>query len=109
MAVAFGGHREAPEDRPGKRVFDRFAFGGIAAARPEIEVRLRHQHLRAHTMKADDPAAGFLAAIETDIVRSESGGQAGREQKIGVEARDLEEQASRPLVPVERKEAIELL
>ena len=53
------------------------------------------------------PAA--LAAIEADVVRPEAGGEARREQELGVEARDLEKQRAGALVPVQREVAVELL
>src|SRR5438132_290405 len=55
------------------------------------------------------PAAPARAPIGADVVRAEAGRQAGREQELGVEARDLEKHRTGALVPVERKIAVELL
>jgi hypothetical protein len=52
-------------------------------------------------------AAG--AAIEPDVVRAESGRQAGVHQDVGVEPGNFDEQRSRALVPVERIEAVDFL
>ena len=54
-------------------------------------------------------AAAALAAVEADVVRAEAGREAGVQQELGVEARDLEEQRSGALVPVEREVAVDLL
>src|SRR5437870_5433653 len=81
-AVALGGEREAPEHRSRERVFDRLTLERIAAARSEVQVGLHHQHPRPDALEADDAAAAFLAAVETDVVRAQARRQAGREEKV---------------------------
>src|SRR5205823_12623152 len=78
-------------------------------ARPEVQVRLHHENLRPDALEADDAPAAFLSAVEADVVRPQTGGQAGRKQEVGVEAWDLDQQAAGPLVPVEREEAVQFL
>src|SRR5207247_7300484 len=107
MSATLGGDRETEQHRLGERVFDRFALGRVATRRSKRRVRLDHQDLRSDPLEADDAAAAFLAAIEADIVRSQPGRESGRVQNVGVEAWDFEEQRAGPLLPVERKVAIE--
>ncbi len=109
VAVGLGSDREAPEHGLRERVLDRFALRGVRAGRSETLVALNQQDTRSDTLKHDDASLSALAAVEPDVVRAETGGKAGRQQELGVESRDLEEQRSRPLVPVDREVAVELL
>ena len=108
-AVALTGDGEAPDHRLGERVFDRLALERVRAAGAERHVRLHHQHARADALERDDARAAAAAAIQADVVRAEAGGQAGVHQDVGIELRDLDEQRSGALVPVEREEAVDLL
>ena len=53
-------------------------------------------------------AAAFLAAVEADIVGAQAGGEAGDVEEIGIQTGDLEVEAAGPLVPIERKVAVDL-
>ena len=108
-AVALAGDREAPQDRFRERVLHRFALGGIRAARPKRLIRLHEQHPRPDALEIDDASAAAGAAIEPNVVRSEARRQAGRIEELGVEPRNLDEQRSAALVPVQRKVAVDLL
>src|SRR5206468_9226840 len=88
---------------------DRLALGRVRAARSERLVRLHEQHARTDAVEVHDASAAAGAAIEPDVVRSEAGRQAGRVEELGVEPRDLEEERSAAIVPVERKVAVDLL
>ena len=107
-AVALGGHREAPEHRPGKGVLNRAALGGVGARGTERLVGLDQQHLGPDALERHDFSGALLAAIEADVVRPQAGGQTGGVQEIHVEARDLEPQAAGSLVPIKREVAIQL-
>ncbi len=84
-----------------------FRFERVLAARSERLVGLDQHHARADALEAHEAAAAALPAIETDVVRSQTGGEAGREQEVAVESRDLEKHRSRSLVPVEREVAVD--
>src|SRR5262249_45612249 len=92
-----------------ERVLDRLALERVGAARSERLVRLHQQHARADALEDDQAAAAAGAAVEADVVGAETCGQTGGEQELGVEPRDLDEQGSAALVPVEREVAVDLL
>ena len=79
----------------------------IGAARAERLVRLHQHHARTDTLELDDPALAALAAVETEVVRTEAGRQAGRQQELEVEPRNLEQHRAGPFVPVQREEAVD--
>src|SRR6185503_20302156 len=91
-AIALGGDGEAPQYRLRERVLHRLPLERIGAARSERQVRLHEQDLRADTLERDDAAAASGAAVEADVVGAEAGGEAEREEELGVEPRDLEEE-----------------
>src|SRR4030095_3809810 len=87
---------------------DRLALERILTARPERLIALHQEHARADALELDDPAGAAGAAVESDVVRPETGREPGREQEVGVEPADLEEHRAGPLMPVERNEAVDL-
>src|SRR5919109_3799189 len=76
---------------------------------PGMCSRLHHQHARTDAVECDDASCAGLAAIETDVIRSESGGKAGRIEQLRIELVDLHPERSRLLIPVQRKIAVEFL
>src|SRR4030095_348885 len=76
-------------------------------ARSERLVALHEHDARADALELDDAAAAAGSTIQTDVVRAESGREAGIEQEFGIEPRDLQEHAAGSLVPVERKVTVE--
>jgi hypothetical protein len=108
VAVALGPHGESPKHRLGERILHRTPLGGIGAGRAERLVALHQQHLRADALERDDLAAILQPAVEADIVRPQSGGEAGGQQEIGVEARNLQPQIAGALVPIQREVAVQL-
>src|ERR1019366_10375649 len=89
--------------------FHRAALGRVGARRSEGFVALHQHHLRSDTLEGNDAGTAFLAAVEADVVRSQSGGEPGSIEELVVEARDLQPQAAGTLVPIERKVAVDLL
>jgi hypothetical protein len=59
-------------------------------------------------VEADDASLPTAAAIETDVVRAQAGGEAGGKKKLALEARDLEVEVPAALIPIEREIAIDL-
>src|SRR5262249_46516456 len=92
-----------------ERVFDGAPLVGIRAVRAERVVGLHHHHARPDPLEPDDPTLPRLAAIEPDVVRSESGREAGRIEHLGVELVDLHPERAGALVPVEGHVAVDLL
>ena len=109
-SAGFGRDRETPQDRLRERILDRLPFERILAARSKRLVRLHQHHARPDALEVNQPSAAAAgAAVETDIVRAEPGGQAGVEQELGVETRDLEKHRAAALIPIQREVAVELL
>ncbi len=109
MAVAFGSHREAPQNGPGERVFHRAPLRRIGTGRAEGLIALHHQNARTNALEGDDAPLAFDAAVEPDIVGAEPGGETVGEQEVRIEARNLEPQIARALVPIEREIAIDFV
>ena len=108
-AVArLGGHREPPQHGLGEGVLHRLAFEHVRAAGAERLVGLHQQHPRPDPLELHDPSLAALAAIQAEVVRAEPGRQPRGHQQLGVEAAHLEQHRARPLVPVERDEAVDL-
>ncbi len=109
VAARLAGDREAPQHRLGERIFHRLALERVGAARAERHVRLGHQHAWTDALERHDPRAAAAAAIQADVVGAEPGRQAGVQQDLGIELRNLEEHRSGALFPVQREEALDLL
>jgi hypothetical protein len=58
-------------------------------------------------LERNQPAAAFLTAIEPQIVRSETGCEAGRVKELGVKARNFDEEVSAAIIPVEWEIAVQ--
>src|ERR1019366_2972450 len=89
--------------------FHRAALGRVGARRSEGFVALHQHHLRSDALEGNDARTAFLAAVEADVVRAQSCGEAGGIEELAVEARDLQPKAAGTLVPIERKVAVNLL
>ena len=107
-AARLGPHGETPENRLGERVLHRTPLGGIGARRAKRLVPLYQQHLGTDTLKRDELAAVFRPAVEAHVVRPQSGGDAGGQQEILVEARYLQPQIAGALLPIQREIAVQL-
>ena len=93
-ARRFGRNREAPEHGLRKRVFNRLAFGRVLAARSERLIGLHQHDPRARFVGTGRRGPAALAAIEADVVRPEARPTDRREQEVGVEPRNLDEQCA---------------
>ena len=87
----FGFHSETPDDRLREGFFHCPAFQRVVGDGAIALVRLDQEHLRAVADKANHKRSADLAAIETDIVRSHTGRKRMDIKKIGIPARDFEE------------------
>ena len=81
---------KAPQHRTREAVAHGPRLRRIVRQRPEPIVWLHHQHPWAMTLERDDAGSGQHAAIESDVVRSETRGEPGRVQHLGVELRNLQ-------------------
>ena len=52
-------------------------------------------------------ALALSPAIEPDVIRAETGGEAPGEEEFAVEARNFEEQTAGALVPIQREVAVD--
>ena len=109
MAIRFGAHREAPQNRLGEGILHRASLRRVRARRAEGFVALHHQHARSDALERDHLAAALLAAVEADVVGAETRGQARGVQEIGVEAADFEPQRTGAIIPVDGEIAVQLL
>ena len=107
-AARFGGDGKAPQHRAGESVAHRTHLVRVRGGRAERVVGLDHEHLRTHAFEHHDVRVRESAAVEADVVRSQSRGEAVRVQHLETEAVDLEVEPALGLVPVERQEAVEL-
>src|SRR5205823_2337398 len=101
--VRFGRYSEAPQHRLGERIFHRPLLRRISARRAERFVVLYQQYFGPDTPERNQPAAAFLAAIEPEIVRSQSGRESTCVQEFRIKTRDLDVEIAAALIPVERE------
>ena len=103
------GHGEPEQDRGGERVVHGPSLVRVRRRGPVAVVRLDHQDLPAHPLEPHDARSADLAAVETNVVRPDPGGQRVDVQHLFAEAADLEPERSGVVVPVERVEPVEPL
>ena len=73
--AVFGGDFKTPEGRFREGVLDGAAFVGVVAVGAKSVIRSDQQNARSGSFETHDVAVTELAAIQTDIVRSDPGGQ----------------------------------
>ena len=86
VAVRFGAYGKTPEHGFGEGIGHGATLGGIGAGGAKRFVALHQQHARTDAFKFHQAAGAFAAAVETDIVRSQAGGDAGSQQEFAIEA-----------------------
>ena len=107
--AARGGNRKAPDHRTREAVAHRLELGLVGGQRAEAVVGLHDEDPRTDAFEGDDAGARERAAVDADVVRAEPGRNPGGVQHLGVQLRQLHPQPPAGLVPIERREAIELL
>src|SRR5689334_17238185 len=105
----FRGDFKAPERRLRERVFHCVTFVRVVGDGAKIIVRRDEQHAWTTAIEAHDRAGAELTAIESDVVRTDAGGQGFNVEKLAVPLVDLEPDLARLRVPVEGEEAGKLL
>src|SRR6266850_454696 len=100
-AAFFGRNFKSPQRRFGKSVFDRAAFVGVVAVRTKAVVRCYQQNAGPGAFEAHDVTLAKLASIQTDIVRTDGGGQRLNIKKLGIPLVDLQPDFAGFGVPVE--------
>ena len=105
----FRRHRESPQCRPGERISHRLPLRRVRTRRAERLVLLHHKNLGPDALKRHDTPLPALTAIETNVVRTEPSCESGRDQELGIEARDLKIEVARALFPIQWKKAVQLL
>jgi hypothetical protein len=109
VAVARARNLKRPQHGSRERLVDVPHFRLALAGAPELIVRLHHQQARPDALELDDPRTGQRAAVDADVVRAETGAEAGRMQHFDIELGYLDEQPAAGLIPIHREEAVDFL
>src|SRR5712692_13704 len=109
MPTLFRPHFKSPKRRFCESVFDRAPLISVVAVGAKRIVRCDQQNARPGALKANNVALAKLTSIQTDVIRSNAGGQRFNVKKFGIPLVDLEPDFSRLRVPVERKVTGKLL
>jgi hypothetical protein len=94
--------RKRPENRRCERFFDRTRFGRTASERAITLIWLDQEYPRSDSLEANQVGAAHLAAIESDRIRSDAGGERDLINQLEPRAGNLEEKFPRLFLPVER-------
>jgi len=103
--IVIGLHRESGDCRFRKRILHCSSFRCVVGGRTKRVVRLDQQHLVTDAFKPYNARVPKLAAIETNVVRSQARRQRADIEKLSIPAADFKKNLAGLLFPIERKVA----
>src|SRR6185437_1637401 len=104
-AILLGNDRHRRERGGGERLFDRMCLERVGR-RAKVRVAALEQHARAEALETNDLRGACRAAIETERIGADSGGEHRQIEEILIEPLHLEQELACALVEVERDETV---
>src|SRR5262249_5871618 len=101
MVLLFRADGESPKHGFRKGIANGAALVCIVANRAIVEILMNQQHFWPAAVEADDARSPELAAVQSDVVRSDSCGKSALVEKLGVPLVDFQPQLPLLGIPVE--------